>query len=573
MYVLAFDRDWTVDLNPHPRREAVPLRWVRYWAHETAHEVWAIGNQDLVEEADIPGTVESIRRRDGHIDALGPTDESGDYDWWPDRETRLHILAELFPDAAEYVVIDDLDLSHVDGWIHYHAWDFLEAIEAGDLDIQPPNPEDPVPDGGFETGVDVEAILAAGYVFELEYRTDDETTTHLVTHVEPERPSMKPLTGPPTFWFEPVGHGERFSVRLPDIETLHSVPYEQLNEHFREAAVAAVGREIVADDDSVDREMIQTLLADAVDDPTSIDPSVALRLAMNTVNHRDDAREMALEAAFELLEESEPATIQQTLETIWTQTEDAPELLEPHVADLVTYASTDAQYQQPATRCVMEVATANPAAVLDAIPALELAAGAEDTSTRQYAIYALSAVAKAHPEAVLPTRDVLIDAIQREDENSQTNALSALGHIASSYPDAGEPIVEDVVPLLTDEDSQVRSNTVGLLADIAQEHPDIVVEHTETIARCLEDTNTQTRINAAIALLRAGGADPSAIRTQQDVLQESLSDPDPAVRANVCQLIGNAGIKDAGEDLRELVEADDSERVRDRAEWALSRLD
>jgi len=138
MYVLAFDRDWTVDVNPHPRREAVPLQWVRHWAHDTEHEVCAIGNQDLVEEADIPGTVESIRRRDGDIDALGEQNASGYYEWWPDRAERLHILAELFPDADEYIVVDDLDRSHVDGWTHYHAWNFLDAIDEGYLDLTVP---------------------------------------------------------------------------------------------------------------------------------------------------------------------------------------------------------------------------------------------------------------------------------------------------------------------------------------------------------------------------------------------------------------------------------------------------
>jgi hypothetical protein len=138
MYVLAFDRDWTVDVNPHPQYEAVPLEWVQYWAHQTDHEVWAIGNQDLVDEAEIPGTVESIRRRDGDTTALGEQDTYGYYEWWPDRDERLYILAELFPEAAEYVVVDDLDLSHVDGWTHYHAWDFLDAINDGQLDLSHP---------------------------------------------------------------------------------------------------------------------------------------------------------------------------------------------------------------------------------------------------------------------------------------------------------------------------------------------------------------------------------------------------------------------------------------------------
>jgi hypothetical protein len=138
MYVLAFDRDWTVDVNAHPRYDAVPLEWVRYWAHETDHEIWAIGNQDLVAEAEIPGTVESIRRRDGTIEALGEQDAYGYYEWWPERDERLHILTELFPDAAEYVVVDDLDLSYVDGWTHYHAWDFLDAIDDAHLDLSRP---------------------------------------------------------------------------------------------------------------------------------------------------------------------------------------------------------------------------------------------------------------------------------------------------------------------------------------------------------------------------------------------------------------------------------------------------
>lgn len=51
MTVFAFDRDWTVDVNPRPNRQAVPLDWVRTLAHETVHPVYAIGNQDLADEA------------------------------------------------------------------------------------------------------------------------------------------------------------------------------------------------------------------------------------------------------------------------------------------------------------------------------------------------------------------------------------------------------------------------------------------------------------------------------------------------------------------------------------------
>jgi hypothetical protein len=102
-------------LNPPPRKEAVPVEWVRYWAHEADNEVWAIGNQDLVEGADTLGLVEAIRRRAGDLSTLGDQDDRGYYEWWPEREQRLHILADLFPDAERYLAIDDLDLSHAEG--------------------------------------------------------------------------------------------------------------------------------------------------------------------------------------------------------------------------------------------------------------------------------------------------------------------------------------------------------------------------------------------------------------------------------------------------------------------------
>ena len=140
MIVLAFDRDWTVDLNPHPMYEAVPLPYVKYWNEQTDHEVWATGNQLLVNEAEIPGTLESVRRLHGDISAFGEKNErTGRYENWPQRETRLKILERLFPDADEYIVIDDLDLSHVDNWNHYYAWDFMEALRDGKLNLEMPS--------------------------------------------------------------------------------------------------------------------------------------------------------------------------------------------------------------------------------------------------------------------------------------------------------------------------------------------------------------------------------------------------------------------------------------------------
>ena len=57
--ILCFDRDYTVSVNGHPDRAAVPIGWVQYWAHETEIPVWATGNQHLKSECEIPGLTEA----------------------------------------------------------------------------------------------------------------------------------------------------------------------------------------------------------------------------------------------------------------------------------------------------------------------------------------------------------------------------------------------------------------------------------------------------------------------------------------------------------------------------------
>lgn len=142
--VFAFDRDRTVRVNQLYRSDTlVPLAWLRHLAHETDHEVWAIGNQTLKGEADIPGIEELAERYyEAGINRLGEKNDWGRYEFWPVRRERLRLLAEEFPDAAEYIVVDNIDLSDVDGWSHYYAWDFVPAVERGDVAIDPPAREE-----------------------------------------------------------------------------------------------------------------------------------------------------------------------------------------------------------------------------------------------------------------------------------------------------------------------------------------------------------------------------------------------------------------------------------------------
>jgi len=99
---------------------------VRHLAHETHHEVWAIGNQRLREEAEIPGIEEAMREfPDVSRSALT-------------REKRIRMVGELFPDAEAYIVVDDMNMNHLDGWTHYFPWEFVDAVEGDDLVISLP---------------------------------------------------------------------------------------------------------------------------------------------------------------------------------------------------------------------------------------------------------------------------------------------------------------------------------------------------------------------------------------------------------------------------------------------------
>lgn len=132
-YVFAFDRDQTVSVNPPPEKRAVPLEWVSTLGQSSACAVYATGYQRLTDEADIPGIEELV---DAHPTAeITPIDGDAQINGYhPTRSERLDILADLYPDA-DRIVVDDVDLTDVAGWTHYFPWDFVDAVEAGELTL------------------------------------------------------------------------------------------------------------------------------------------------------------------------------------------------------------------------------------------------------------------------------------------------------------------------------------------------------------------------------------------------------------------------------------------------------
>ena len=137
MRAYCFDRDYTVDTSPSPRRmgECIPLEWVRALAHETDHAVIATGNQQLCAEADIPGD-ELLRRRYAALPPAKRRDVPTPPEGPPTRRHRLR-LVEALVDAEAFVVVDDADLRDVenDRWTHYYPWEFVDAVRAGEIPV------------------------------------------------------------------------------------------------------------------------------------------------------------------------------------------------------------------------------------------------------------------------------------------------------------------------------------------------------------------------------------------------------------------------------------------------------
>lgn len=128
-----FDRDYTVDVNPHPHKDAIPLKLVKYLAHETDYPVFATGNQHLRREALIPG-VKDARQVWERMHGYDPDDRYEDKSYFdnykPSREHCVKLVRDIHPDYNEFVVFDDVDLKHLseDGINHFYPWNGEEFI-------------------------------------------------------------------------------------------------------------------------------------------------------------------------------------------------------------------------------------------------------------------------------------------------------------------------------------------------------------------------------------------------------------------------------------------------------------
>lgn len=381
--------------------------------------------------------------------------------------------------------------------------------------------------------------LSNGSVFELTWTENGTAQTLIVVHLPITRPSAKPLHGPAVFRFSTIT-GERFTRSVEHIASVTAVQVADLPHQLIEQLTEPLHALAEIEADRIPTADLEALFTTVESDEACYNAALIARYTLDGQDLTDERSNAVL--AF---------------------------LKREAVADLWD----DVSFARPAIRSLAAVAQDDPAAVIDFVPHVAIAAEIADLPTRRSAIYTCTRLASEYPEEVLPMLDLLIDGIASEDGNMQQNALSALGHIVQSYPDAAEPVASDVATLFESEEATVRANAVGLFGDLAVGHPDITMQYGAELVKLLEDEEEEVRRNASIALLRAGESNPEVFNQHTAILATALEDDVMEVRRNICSIIGNATVEVSREQLEQLAANDPDDIVRDRAEWAITRLE
>ena len=593
MLVFAFDRDWTVDVNPHPRHDAVPLEWVRHLAHETDHAVYAIGNQTLAEEAAIPGVVDIVGRHgDAWDEWLGDKQPDGYYEQFPTRRERLSLIADLHPDADGYVVVDDLDLSDVDGWEHYHAWDFVPAVQQGDIDPGLPWARDLVTDGGRPTSagvVPVDASHLSSWLsehrdapgFELTYTDENGESTVLLSDMSVDAVFIEEPSQAPGALCTPFAPGsEKFIVDLeaivrvsavdisPETVTTLTAQAETLTEE------ATLLRRVTAANPATARVSAVLSLLDR-EKTSALQQREALRALRQIAVARPADCTPAIPILRSLMGDSNlvaPADVVATLSAIGEQ---SPGDIAPATADIIPYlGSNRVSARREAAACISHIASADPSDAVDAVPGLATVVEDDADGTRD-AVSALAAVASDYPEAVTPVAELLGSVALDEPRSDavRMSAIAALGPCVEVSPSLAVDIVDDIAQLLTAENHRLRNNAVALLFEVSAIHTDVVEPFVDDIAEHLTVEDAYTRTNASGTLARVAEDFPNAVEHVTPTFVELLNDDESAVRENACWALGYLRAAERTPELEKRLQEDDEKGVRARASWALSRLE
>jgi hypothetical protein len=590
MLVFAFDRDWTVDVNPHPNREAVPLEWVRHLAHETEHAVYAIGNQILADEAAIPGVVDIVGRHPDEWDEwLGGKQPNGYYERFPTRRERLALIADLHPDADGYIVVDDIDLSDVDGWDHYHAWEFLPAVERGEIDPALPWARDPVSDGGYPTLAGIiptDTSHLSSFLdehsdaacFELTYTAAGEEVTELLWSVSQDTTQLNQPSTAPAILCTPLAPGDdQFVVDLDAIELLSVVepPPETFTAHAETPPQKATALRRLAET-TPNAVRVSSVLA--LLDETNVSrrqQEDALRALRSVATVRPADCTPAIPILRSILKETDPAAPDVALATLAAIGEHDPADIAAATPEISPYLdSTRESVRRDAAACLATIAREYPSDVGEAAPAL--AALVEDGIDGQHsAVAALERIARDYPAAVTPAANVLQEVLRDDSLSDEVRLLAtaALGRIVDNSPSLAVDVIDDVAQLYEADNYRLRNNAIALTFEIAALHTDVVKPYVDEIAAVLTADDAYTRTNASGTLARVAEDFPESVDHVTPTFINLLTADDERVRENACWALGYLRASNGKEALERRVNEDRDRDVRERARWALSQIE
>ena len=226
-----------------------------------------------------------------------------------------------------------------------------------------------------------------------------------------------------------------------------------------------------------------------------------------------------------------------------------------------------------ATRLLLYIAEHDPAAAIDATPALASLLSPTPTRARRQALATLSMLAEPYPEEVRPLVPQLCSLLETDDAQYRISCTAALGRVTAEYPDAAAPAVPTLLDQLAMDDAELRGNAVGVLGDIAQRFPTDIAPYTDELGPMLDDDDPTVRSNTAGTLARIADEKPRHVREFVPDLIELLEDSWLRSRVHACWALGYCGDDAAVDALDDARHTDPDEAVRDRAAWALDRIE
>ena len=251
-----------------------------------------------------------------------------------------------------------------------------------------------------------------------------------------------------------------------------------------------------------------------------------------------------------------------------------PDIVAEEIDPVVDTVTADSRLvAAAATRLLLYVAEHNPEAVLDAVPAFGSLLAPTPTRARRQALATVGLLAKPHPGAVRPLVPQLCSLLDTDDTTYRISSTAALGRVTAVYPAAATPAVPTLVAQLEADHPELRANAVGVLGDIAKEFPTDIAPYTDELAVRLTDDDPTVRSNTAGAFARIASVKPRRVEPFTDTLIKLLDDEWTRSRVHACWALGRCDATAAADALAECHHTDPEESVRQRAAWALERIE